>query len=698
MKKALFILAIILASSAVLAQTSLTSGEQGFSDIRLGIYTRTSDGNLDWAREFDGRNFDSFGIERLQSYGFSGPTQYWLDARDLIIGDEGFNFSLASRNSVGISLGTSKLTHRLFPVPAINPYIAEEYDRLSLPAPVPGDTGDAILDLSPGVNFRLNRRVNTFDLGITPQGNQGQRYVASWWQELESGTRQHVFRARAATPGVIANRQRAGAETPIDRSTNQATLGADLRLGKLSVLNYRFIDTEFTNNGTRPGGVLGTVFPLNALTQFNSKTTNNSLKARSKLGDQLFFTGTYSSKERKNLASKIPANPGATYLDAGSALHAKIKVQNTNLGLTFLATNDLTLTGRWKRLDLDNGVPAIFSLSGTPPVPAATADNTSLSREVTSTELNASFTGLPKAYLKAGFEKRDTDRTVSPTHPPHPADEFEHPFTSEHTESDILRLGARCYPTQGLSLSANFEDWNINDPGYAGTPTDRRNLNVNATYMAAANFALYGNFIRNKDENDEVRVAVIPTLTAAPVPPLTPAEAETYAEDRENAAGQGYKNELKSTVLGAWYGLTPKLNLDAYWSRSSIDSEATMIFGEDPGYLPHLAPDFAPYSANTDEWSLGAMYAVSPRLRVNGRFQSAGSNGKTLITVFPGGLGPTWTPVDVDSKRWTLGFAYDISPKDRLILDYSILDWKDHIDSSQSGRFNLLRLAWSSTF
>ena len=89
---------------------------------------------------------------------------------------------------------------------------------------------------------------------------------------------------------------------------------------------------------------------------------------------------------------------------------------------------------------------------------------------------------------------------------------------------------------------------------------------------------------------------------------------------------------------------------------------------------------------------------LNPKWRINGRFLTTDSEGKTLITVFPGGLGPTWTPVDVNSKRWTLGFSFDMSAGERLILDYSILDWKDHIDSSQNGRFNLLRLAWSQTF
>lgn len=711
MKKTIFLIAMVLISSALAAQTDLTSGEQEQGYIRLGVYTREATGTESWVREFDGRDFGRYGIEELNTYGFSGPTQYWLDARDLIIGDEDLNFSMASGNLLGISMGTSKLTHRLFRVPSINPFIAGEYTRLALAAPIPGDTGDALIDLSPGINFRLNRRVNDLALDLTPRGSQGNRYIVSWWQELEGGTRQVVFRARAAAVDpdtllpVIANRKKAEAALPIDRSTTQAALGTDLRLGKLSVLNYRYSSTEFSDSQQGPVRSLSNVFPLNTETRFSSTTNSNVFRGRSKLTDHLYFTGTYGHKNRRNDTAAVPvatdrvgnARGRTSYDNAGDPLNSRVTVQSTNLALTFLATDALSVTGRWRRYDLDNEVPPVLRLSGDPPVAATEPDNMSLSREVTSTEVNASYTGIPKAYLKLGFENRDTDRRTAPTHPTH-EEEFEHPFTNDHTEANIVRLGARYYPTQGLSLQANFEDWNISDPGYAGTPTDRRKLNVNATYMVKANFALYGDYAQVKDENDEVRVASIPTIVTAPDPPLTAEEEEAYLQERENAAGQGYKNDVKTTVLGAWYGLSPKLTLDTYWSKSSVDSGATLIFGNEPAFLPHLAPDFTPFTADNDQWSFGANYAISPRWRLNGRFATSTSAGKTLIDVLPGGLGPTWTPVDVDSNRWTLGFAYDISAKDRLLLDFSVLDWKDNIDSSQDGRFNVWRLAWSSSF
>lgn len=699
MKKAIFLLAVILISSVAYAQGDLTAAESLQSDMRLGMYTYSSEGTQDWVREFDGRRFDRFGIEEFNAYGFNGPMQYSFDARDLMIGDEDFNFSLASGNVLGVTLGTSKLTHRLFRVPEINPFLAQEYDRLGLPAPDPDadggrGTGDSIKDLSPGVVFRMDRRVNDFAVNVTPRGSDGNRFVASWWQELENGTRQHIF--RAGTPPVgsplpISRRQRAGAAVPIDRSTNEGALGTDLRLGKTSVLNYRFTDTEYSDSGNRAGGDLGDLNPLDRLSRSDSKTTNNSFKARSKLSDRLYFTGAHSTKNRKNLTSMFPTG----YDGEGTPLGAQVKVQNTNLGLTLLAMDGLSVTGRWRKFELDNGVPPIFRLSGTPPVPAADATNMSLSREVTSTEVNASYTGIPKTYLKLGFENRETERLVGSSHPP--LDESEYALIRESTETNILRFGARYHPTQSLSFSANFEDWNTDNSGYVATPTDRQKISVNGTYMVKSNLALYGDFISSKDENKEMRVPSIPNLTVAPVPALTPEEEEEYAEERMHAAGQGYKNDTKATVLGAWYGLTPKLTLDTYWGKTSIDATAALIFGMEGDRLPHLA-DLAPYTADTNQWSLGATYAISPKWRLNGRFLNSSSQGKTLISVLPGGLGPIWTPVDVGAKRWTVGFSYNISAKERLTFDYSILDWKDKIDTSQSGRFNLCRVAWTGKF
>ncbi len=67
---------------AALAQENLLNGEDAHTEFRFGLFTDNADGNQDWAREYDGRRFDVWSLERLGSYGYNGPYQYWMEARD----------------------------------------------------------------------------------------------------------------------------------------------------------------------------------------------------------------------------------------------------------------------------------------------------------------------------------------------------------------------------------------------------------------------------------------------------------------------------------------------------------------------------------------------------------------------------------------------------------------------------------------
>jgi len=705
------VLALIAAVRApVLGQVELIKGQDARAEARIGLYVDDADNNQDWVREFDGRTFDLFGIELLNAYGYSGGTQYWLSARDLINKNEDVDFSLGYENRFSLNLSTSSLTHRLDRVPAINPFLNVVSDGSVLfrdnLAPVSiGSTGDTFLDLSPSGEFRLDRRVNDFRLNLTPCRARRGRLIGGWWQELEGGSRQQLFRARATTDGVINDRQRGAARLPIDRSTEQGSLGADLQVGKNSVLNYKFANTVFTDNGTRPTDpVLSTVFPLNQMTRFNSETRSNVFKARTRITDRLHFTGVHINKDRENETSTIPTTPTSDpYVGAGSPLGAKVDIDSTNLALTFLATDALSLTARWRKFDQDNLVPPVFQKSD-PTAP----QNQALSRDLTSLDLSATYAGISRTFLKLGFERRKTDRRTNPLHPPHDDEGFEHPFTRQPTESDIWRLGVRYHPSLGFNVSGNLELWNTDNPGYVGLPTDRTKINLNATYMVRNNLALYGDFFRLDEENKDVFIGFddIPTLATPPAGP-----DPVYEEERQLAAGQNFDNEIDVLTLGAWYAVNPKLTLDANLVSSNIDTSSLWIIGVSPGHFsddefvadtPHLLPDFVPYDAENDQWSVGATYMLNAKSRIYGRFLSSDSEGKTVLPQspspgYPGTLS-TWTPIDVAMNRWTLGFAYQMSPKERLLLDFSIVDWEDNIDSDNDGRFSIWRLAWSTMY
>lgn len=648
--------------SSVFGQTDLLTSRQAEGGVNLGLYTHDAVGNQDHVREYDGRNFDVWGIESLNSYGYDGPWQYWLNARDLILGDESISLDLSLENRLGLRLSTDALTHRLGRTPAINPYLAGIiYTGGSSPSALSGITGstpfgDAFYDNTPNTQFVRDRRVNDFGLRHFLGNSQRTALVASWWQESEKGPQQILY---YDSPGT---RKRMGSAMNIDRSTSNGMIGVDLRLGENSALNYNIQNTEFSDATT-----FATTGVLDNIRIPDVKATSSVIKANSRINDRLYFTGASIHRNRRSLSAVVPSG----YTGAGGHMNSRIRSDATSMSLSFAATDTLSLTGKWRKYELDNLVPPLIATGGT------TAANHAVSREQESLGLDASYTGIKYASFRLGLERRDTDRES--TH--------ESEFIRSSTESNIWRLGVRYNPNQKLSVSGKLENWDTDNPGYFGQATDSKRTNLNATYLIQDNFAVYGDFSCVDDENREVRVEDIP---------LQGTDA-TEAEERELAAGQGYRNKFTTTDFGAWYAVNPKVMIDANFARVKTDADATWIIGFQASYLPHLAPDFAPYNAESNQLSLGISYSVNPKLKTYGRYLHSDSEGQSLFSeIVDGPL--EWVPVDVSEKRWTIGLACEVSEKDRVLLDYSTGDWKDKIDSTNNGRYDLWRIAWSTTY
>ncbi len=652
--------------SALAQQVELVKDQQSRAEVTFGMYADDASGNQDYVREYDGRDFSGWGIEKLESSGYNGPYQYWLDARSLITGDEDVSFDMSLRDDLEFHLGTSALTHRLGRVPAINPYLSGIINPIDS-RPLAGVTsagvpfGDAFTALSPETDTILHRRVNDFGLRQFIGRSQQIALNADWWQESEDGARQVLFYDSRKYSGPMG----------IDRSTSQGTLGTDLRIGANSVLNYEVVSTDFTDR-SRPvvaGSLLDNIRPPSV------RTSSNILKARSRLSGKLYFTGAHSSRSRRNLTAVLPgSNPPAN-------LGNRVDTEATNLGLTFLATDALSLTGRWRSYELDNFAP---------PVPSAAAPtNFNLSRKVDSMELGASYGGLRHAFLRLGYEYRNTERESGKLHPE--LEDFETELIRESSKSNILRLGMRYNPSLKLSLSGNAEKWNTDHPGYFGQPTDQSRANLNATYLVRDNFVLYGDLSYSRDENNDLRVeGVIPT-------PATNADEEFT---RRRAAGQGYRSKFSTVNVGAWYGITGKLTADFNVARISTDASGLWVIGYQAAYPPHLPAETQAYKADSSQWSFGLNYTPKPKWRMYGRFYNSSSDGRSSFTTIPGGVTLTegWVPVDISEKRWTLGLGYDVSATDSLLFDFSTSDWKDRINPANDGRFNLWRLAWSTDF
>lgn len=674
------VLAVALAGSAFSQEPSLTKNVgDSRQELQVGAYLPHAAGNQGGVREFDGRSFNNPGIELFDTYGYRNSTQFWFNARDVLIGDEEINFGLASRNFLRFSGGTNVLSHLLSPVPAVNPWAAAQLTAIGAPAPVQGVTWDTFKDLSPGSDYYILRRVNQLNLYMNPDSRQQYGLTAGWWQETDDGHQQFLFRARQAS-SLLNNRDRASIRQRVERETNQGILGGDLSFGKSTAINYRFVATKFDDG--RPGIASGSALdfsPLNTLTQFGSSTNSNVIKARTRITDRLSFTGVNINKERTNNESTVPTG----YVGAGARQGNKVKIDSTNLALNYRATDSLSFMGRWRRLDWDNLTPPIFS-SATSTTPA----NQALSSEETSTEFEGVFTGIPKMFLRAGYERRDIERKAGELQPGN--DDIILPATSLNTDWSIWRAAVRYHPFVRLNLAADYQNWSADDSGFAGIANERTRTNVNATYLVTDTFAVYGNLSQWDESNDQIRVT-------GPIP--TPATDTASEEIRVEAAGQGFDSKFRTANVGAWYALNNKLTLNADYGSVDMDSSALWIIGYEPAYVPHLAPDFVPYRSSDNQWSLGLNYVVSPKLKFRGGFFRSKADGASYVTPADFvGLGPEWTPVRIKQNRWSLGFGYGVSKKDTLGLDFSFAKWTDEVDSNNTGLFQLWRLSWARQF
>ena len=628
-------------------QLDLTRGSADELDFQLGIFADSAEGNQNTVREYDGRNFTLWGLDAVDAYGYKGTTQYWFSAHDLFLNQADVSFDLNSGNNLSLHLGTNSLTHRYTRIPEINPYLEPlGFSVMDPPA------GDAFTDNTPDGELGIDRRVNSFDIRYTPCSNVA--LVGEWSQEQENGALQGMYYYPRQSVDFL-----------IDRSTDESVLGADIKVGDNSVINYRFENNEFREDAgvaVIPDTYLDrTVIP-------NIKTKSNVIKARSKLTDQLYFTGAYVNRIRTNETTTLMNDPS-------------INVRSTNAALTFLAGDTLTITSRYRNHESDSNFDPIFSND--------LLSNYQHNRDQRSIEVEASFTGIPRTRINAGFERRTTDRVLNSSYEP---EYIEYNLAvNESTKANIVNVGVRCNPTPRFSFSGGYETWSITDPGYKSSPTDRTRINANATYLAADNLAFYGNYNKSDESNNLVHIAF------GDIPVTATDEGEEV--ERIEAAGQGYNNDTTTSVVGLWYAVSPRLTMDVNYGRNQIDSNTTWIIGFEIPYPPHLAADVVPFMADYSQLSAGLNYSIGPNSQVYGRYMTTDSTGKSLVEIIPGDpvLTNGWTPVSIAERRWTVGFTHRASSKERILVEFSLADWNDRIDPNNSGQFDLVRVAWSTS-
>lgn len=636
-------LAIALCGQAFPA-VDLLNGSAQQSELRIGLYHPTGVGSMDLVREFDGRVLSFGSIEDLSALGYSGPWQYSVVGRYLFAHDQDAAVDLNYMNHFGVTFDTTTLTHRLGAV---------RVGDISLVGSPDG------VDDSPTQDFSVVRTVNDIEARYSPDSNQVLRLVAGTWQQNKSGTSQQQGRWNSGS----GNRKHVIA-LPLHSQTGEGTVGADLRLGQAAVVNYRYTNTKYGEGGSG----ITTVPLLQSLTQIDSDMRASTIKARATINKRLFLTGSQITRKRVNTrASFVESHP------------AGMTTNSINTALTYLATDSLSVTARYRTLDQTSSI--------IPMISGGEVRNNALSTKLKSSLFEATYSGIPHAFLKAGYERRDIARSTQ--------------FTTERwaemeqsSKANITTGSIRYYPTADFSLSANAWITSADTAGYAGTPNEREQYNVNATYMVRNNLAFYGDFSSIDERNNLIRVP----YTDIPLTATNAAEEKL----RKEAAGQGYKNKMTTNTIGTWYALGSRLVVDANYAKIETDAVNLWILGESSSASnqPNTAPNMVPYITQNNQWSTGLTYALTPKLSLYGRYIQSKSGGRALLdsALYPAGVGPVWTPVDVREHTYVVGFAKDLSAKDRLSLDLSVSEYVDFLNSANTGTFSIWRAAWSHQF
>lgn len=623
------------------AAVDLKSGSYNEGSFRVGLYSPHGSGSQDDVREFDGRTLNPASLEYLEWLGYSGDWQYSVFGQWLLAHDIDAAVGLGYRNRFGLNWYRSTLTHRLE---------ARRAGDIALVGPTPGT------DLSPDTNFGIVRTVDDIYMRFL-DSSQNLRIVTNFWQQSKDGTQQIIGRWNTGTGNI-----KHVVAAPLHSETTQSTVGTDVKVGSGAAVNYRYTLTKYGQNNV---SIATNTTPRHP-TQINSDTKTSKVTARAAITDRLYFTGLYLTRDRTNTrASFVEGNPASMNFRAGNA------------GLTWLVTDDLTLTARYRMTDQDSHVVPIIG--------SGQVRNNALSTKLRSSAIEASYAGIRHMFVKAGYERKDIDRSTQFT-----ADSFAELEPS--SKSDIFTGSVRYYPTGNLSISAYGLIDNTDRSGYAGTPNKRKQLTANATYMLRDNFALYGDFYRLDERNNLVRVpfAGIPLAVGS----------ATDEELRVEAAGQGYDNEQTTGTIGAWYALNSKLVLDANCSRITTDASSLWILGLDANAANNTLPNLVSFNTRNNQYSTGLTYQMTPKWSFYGRYILSNSDGRGLLdpALYPPGVGPTWLPVDVRQHTYTVGFAHELSARDRLLLDFSVSEYVDRINAANTGTFDVWRLAWSRQF
>ncbi len=634
------------ASLHPVSAASLDPSLWGFSGIDFARFDE--DGNQNFVREYDGRNYDVPAPEILITK-FGEKDDFRLEATDLARGDQDVSLRFGN-HSYDVQVRQSALTHRLG-------RYNDPIDGAGL-VDLAGATVE-VTDRAGGKNdYHLDR--TTFDLRLAarhPRLSQV-KWMVNAWQEAETGSQQFLFLERCGSCHKVQTTE------PLDRITTITQAGFEVDL-PTSAIRYLRENRSFDNRAPEgfndfPGvsRVFSGSAPLFGVASTSSSI--NDLRGAAQLGDRISAAALWRTDERDNQF-------GGGQLD----------VRSTGGGLNWALSKDL-----------DVGVSFIGRSLDVSKIEAG------VSRDRDTTRVDLRYTGLPGSTLSVGYAKEKVDRVP-----------IEHELIPLRSDSDVWRatLISRVTPKTRLQVNYRATDTEVEDffdlaspPEHfpsrlIGFPNDGKVFSGVLSH-SLSNRTLVSAMYSKRDDTYDVSV-----------PELAVARSEEQ-ETRTTGLQFVHNPGRRARVSASYYRQEGSTRSDVTYGTDDYTLEPPVV-PADVVFPPIDAVAAFDYDAKIG--LVDASVWATSRLRLFGRYAQTKSEGRQ--TAFDigdyldqnpdlNGVDVEFHPFDIDIvDRW-IGVGYLLNSHTEVVLSHQRRSWDNASDPTQDGDYGIWRLGVRAEF
>ncbi len=622
--------ALALAGTALLGNLSVAQNWDYFGFAEPWIGDAKESGSRQFVREYDGKNY---GRPQLDSETTMLTKKDALNVRTLNLGQKDQEVDLYYANpQTSVDVKYQELTHR--------------FGRFNFPPDaLIGGNSVTHEDLTNGFNrFGIERRNTDAKMSYRAKKLPSVRWNLGYWSEQEKGRKQTLFLDRCNSCHQVSTTQE------IDRITSEVNAGLDLSLGSSS-LSYNHLQRKFENDapeqffnfqGSRIFNGLAPLFGV-----ADTVMTYDEVRGQSPATDNLYFNALYRNGKRENRYSDL------------------------NLNFESFAGNSVYYLGDGARF-IGGYSTSRLSPQGDEPV----------DRKIRNARGEFNYFAIPNLDVSVGFQREDADRST------------DRAMVPLQSDSNIWNARADWTPDSRFSLRLQYKTIDAENKRTAieafvparliGNPTDSRNWQVLANYMASNRMTLTGIYSEVKDQWD------------------VSAEGLSKSSDQD----------LRTAGLSLSYIPTKRAHLNASYYHQKGESNSDVTYGQGTFTLVDVAA-FPPidsvasfdYTANI--LNLRGDYAFNPRWRMFGAYNRTATDGSILardigdyIDQNPdlNGVALTFHPFDTTIIDWWLGVGYQLSPRDQLTLSHQFRRWQNNDNTIENGDLRVWRVGWRRQF